>query len=179
MFDSAYHFNKVGFQNAHQKKYLVSVATYSFRTENQYYLVEVERYKYDIFIIKYFLKKHKSNKKRFNLLSHEFKCSKIVATCVNIMLSILRKHPIANLGFLGAHTIDLANRYEEKKSNTRRFKIYKYAIEELIDTDFFIHFMDEQNSTYLIVNKKISNPDELSLIATDMFIDIHPELAVS
>ncbi len=34
-----------------------------------------------------------------------------------------------------------------------------------------------QNSTYLIVNKKISNPDELSLIATDMFIDIHPELA--
>ena len=95
------------------------------------------------------------------------------------MLSILRKHPIANLGFLGAHTIDLANRYEEKKSNTRRFKIYKYAIEELIDTDFFIHFMDEQNSTYLIVNKKISYPDELSLIATDMFIDIHPELAGS
>lgn len=60
------------------------------------------------------------------------------------MLSILRKHPIANLGFLGAHTIDLANRYEEKKSNTRRFKIYKYAIEELIDTDFFIHFMDDK-----------------------------------
>lgn len=60
MFDSAYHFNKVGFQNAHQKKYLVSVATYSFRTENQYYLVEVERYKYDIFIIKYFQKKIKA-----------------------------------------------------------------------------------------------------------------------
>lgn len=177
MFDNAFHFNKVGFQNAHQKKYLLSLTIYSFKTDNEKYLVEVEHYRSDVFVIKYFLKKHKSNKKRFNLLSHEFKCSRIVATCIILVMSILKKHPNASFGFLGAHTIDLSNKYEEKKFNTRRFRIYKYAIEELIGTENFSHYMDVTNSTYLIVNNKVGNTDVFSANATNMFIEIHPELA--
>jgi hypothetical protein len=83
----------------------------------------------------------------------------------------------ASFGFLGAHTIDFSKEYEERKFNTRRFRIYKYAIEELIGTEYFSHYMDVTNSTYLIVNNKVSDTDAFSLAAIEMFMDIHPELA--
>ena len=78
---------------------------------------------------------------------------------------------------MGAHTINLAERFEEQRSNTKRFRIYKYAIEELIGTESFTHFMNEENSTYLLVNNKVESIDLLSANADNMFIDIYPQLA--
>ena len=93
------------------------------------------------------------------------------------MLSILKKNQTASFGFMGAHTINLAERFEEQRSNTKRFRIYKYAIEELIGTESFTHFMNEENSTYLLVNNKVESIDLLSANADNMFIDIYPQLA--
>ncbi len=92
------------------------------------------------------------------------------------MLHVLKKNPGASFGFMGAHTVDLANRIEEQRANTKRFKIYKYAIEGFFGVQHFTHFINETNSTYLLVNNKVSSVDELSEEAERMFLEIFPQL---
>ncbi|MFZ4101201.1 MAG: hypothetical protein ACOYKR_04550 [Sphingobacterium thalpophilum] len=92
------------------------------------------------------------------------------------MFSIFKKDPLANFGFLGAHIIDFANQYEEKRSNTKRFRVYKYAIEQFFGTIAFTHFINEENSTYLIVNNKYESVDQIAQSANDMFLELYPQL---
>lgn len=173
MFDSHYRFCKVGSDKAHNKKYLNNVITYSFRSGN-YYLVEVEVYSDDIYIIKYYLKRHKSNPLRYNLLTNEQKCGKVVSTCIRIMLSIYQKNPLASFGFLGANTVK--TNYEEPKAITKRFKVYKYAVISLFGFETFTHHQDLEHSTYLMINNKHKDIETIKEKARKMFDDLFPEL---
>lgn len=101
-----YAFSKVGNDLANSKESLISIITYSFKTPANWYLVEVEKYKQNAFVIKYFLKKHKKHKFRYNLLSNEFKCRPVVMTVINILLEILNKKKLASFAFIGSHTTD-------------------------------------------------------------------------
>lgn len=176
MFENYYHFQKVRVQQANGKRYIKSLTTYTFKSEKNSYIAEAEHYQGNIYILKYYLKQHRHNKKRFNLMANEYKCSQTVSTCIHIMLSLLKKNPSANFGFMGAHTIDLAKGYEEKRANTRRFKIYRHAMEQMIGPDYFEHFMNEENSTYLMVNLKEPDVQRVSDFADKMFIECYPEL---
>jgi len=99
VFDSHYPFHKVGVNKAHNQGYLKEIITYSFKTNRNYYLVEVEVYALDIYVIKYFLKKDKRNPVKYNILTYENRCSKIISTCIRIMLQIHDKNPLASFGF--------------------------------------------------------------------------------
>lgn len=116
--------------------------------------MEVEEYLHDIFILKYYQKKHRKHPKKFQILSEEYKAHTIVGTCVRIMLSIYSKNMKASFGFIGANSYNPATREEEPLNNTQRFRIYKYAMEQLISTDTFTHGMDEDSSSYIMINKR-------------------------
>lgn len=176
MFENPYHFKKL-FEKKKSAKFLMSTTTYIFETSKNAYLINAEHYRDGIFVIKYFLKKNKNNNKKYNLLTNEGACPRIIATCLHVMLSILKKHPKANFGFLGAHTVNLAQKYEEPRENTKRFRIYKYAIEAYFGTDAFTHFENIENSTYLVINNNIDGDIELvAQKANDMFLQIYPSL---
>jgi hypothetical protein len=183
MFETSYHFHKVGDQKPNNKKYLERLYTYSFRTaslnnkqKGRLYLIEVEKYAYNIYVIKYYPKYLKSSPKRFNILTGENKCSKIVGTCLQVMLQILSKDKFANFGFMGAHSVDPINNIEEDRHNTKRFRVYKQAIENLFGIELFSHYIDITNSTYIILNNNNDDHHNLIFNASMMFDDLFPEL---
>jgi hypothetical protein len=175
VYDSHYRFCKVGVDKAHNKKHLKEIITYSFRSGN-YYLVEVEVYSYNIYIIKYYLKKHKSNPLRYNLLTNENRCSKIISTCIRILLSIHGKDPVASFGFLGAHIVNRQIGYEEPKNVTKRFRVYRRAMIALFGNQTFTHHLDLEHSTYLMISNKNASVDTIREKAKKMFDDLFPEL---
>ncbi|GGH03633.1 hypothetical protein [Mucilaginibacter phyllosphaerae] len=173
MFDKPYRFCKVGSDKAHNKKHLKEVITYSFRS-GIYYLVEVEVYTDDIYIIKYYLKKHKNNPLKYNLLTGENKCSRIISTCIRIMLSIYTQNKQASFGFLGATIIK--GDFEEAKQETKRFTVYKSAVIRLFGVETFTHHRDSEHSTYLMVNNRNKDIDAIKDKAKKMFEEIFPSL---
>lgn len=178
MFDKPFPFTKLFSKDLKNKGgYLTSKSTYSFRTESSVdYLIEVEEYHHDIYIIKFCQKKLKKHPKRFNVLTGECIMPKIVATCIQVMLQLLKKNPLANFGFLGSNTIIFGTGPNEPKEETKRFKIYRYAIVNLISEDVFVHHWDTKNSTYLVVNKKHENTDDIKEKANKMFDLLFPNL---
>lgn len=177
MLDSFFEYQKITYQSLVNEKYRKGITHYRFHSEKYPYLVHVEHYVNNIYVVKYCMAKHKNNSKRYNLLIRDYKCSRIVSTCVRIMLSVLKKDPKASFGFMGAHTINLSKEFEENRENTKRFRIYKYAIEDLIGEEQFTHYMDKTNSTYFLSNNSVSQNSNLSENAYNMFLEIYPRLA--
>jgi hypothetical protein len=136
--------------------------------------VEVEEYFYNIFIIKFYRKRDSRHPYKFNLLTNEFNCTKIVSTCIRILMDILSRNKYASFGFLGSNTV--SPNFEELRRNTKRFNIYKTAMENLVGEETFVHFMDDSHSTYLMANKTNLSVDDLFRRAKIMFEEIYPEL---
>ena len=109
-------------------------------------------------------------------MTNEHNCPKIVSTCIHILLSVLKSKPLASFGFIGANTIDHANNFVEGKRSTKRFRIYKKAMENLIGQQKFHHSMDQIHSTYLMVNNNNHSVQDIINKAKMMFERIYPEL---
>lgn len=175
MFDNSYPFT-FRFRKVMKGPHLIARSTYFFSTEGEKYMIECEEYSESIFIIKFFPKRLKDNSKRFNMLTGENKMGKIVATCIQLVLQLLKKNNKASFGFVGSHTYDARRQYIEDRSCTKRFKIYRYAVYSLIGEQAFTHFMEERNSTYLLINNKHDNVDEVKEKANRMFDAVFPTL---
>lgn len=176
MFDHSFPFTKHFTDKFQGGQYLKERTTYIFRTEREKYHIEVEEYLFNIFIMKFYPSRLKKHPRRFNILTGEHKMSHIVATCIQLILQILKKNPMASFGFLGSHTFDAKRQFEESKECTKRFKVYRYAVYSLIGEEYFSHFMEERNSTYLLVNNKHEDVDLIREQADIMFDSIYPSL---
>lgn len=178
MFDSPYPIKEVGQTKAIDKRYFIKQYIYHFRSKNStWYLIEVEQYSGDIFILKFYLKKDKKNKFKFNLLSNEHSCSRIIATCMDVLFLIYKNKPKASFGFIGSQIYNpVLKVMDEEKINTKRFKVYKSALENKIGKQKFTHFIDETNSTYLLVSNGNTNVESVNNKAKKMFEEEYPEL---
>lgn len=168
--------HRVGHDVAHNKPNLVSITTYNFKTPGHMYLVEVEKFKHNTYVIKYFLKQHKKNKNRYNLSSNEFKCRPVVITVINILAEILNKNPLSCFAFIGAHTIE-KGLPPEPKDNTKRFRVYRRLVENKIGPQTFTHFESQIGSSYLLINNKVEDVEAAKEAITKMFKSEFPELA--
>lgn len=158
MFDvvTSYPYHRVGDHSGitTNRKHVEHLTIYSFRTPSYPYLVEVERYKHNIYVLKFYRRINKRNKERFNLLSNEGKCSRIIGTCFSIFMDIYSKNPLASFGFVGSHTIDRSKKIIEPKAETKRFRIYQSAVLNYFGEETFSHFADPSHSVYLAVSNK-------------------------
>lgn len=177
MFDSWYKYSKVGVDKTHHKKYLLEVVTYSFKSPNNYYLVEIEVYIHNIYIVKFYLKKDKQNPLKYHLLTNENRGSRVISTCIRIMFDIFSQNKLASFGFIGANTIQKESGFEEPKQSTKRFKIYKMTMQALFGAETFTHYADNKHSAYLMVNNKSASNTNIQQVAKQMFEDIFPELS--
>lgn len=178
MFDKSYPFKKLFVKDFRKNGhgYLVSKTTYTFRTEASVdYLIEVEEYQSNIFIIKFCPKKLKKHPKRFNILTGEHIMPRIVGTCIQVMLSIIKKNNLASFGFLGSNTI-VFGKYSEGKEDTKRYRIYKYVVQNYIGEETFSHKTDKKNSTYLVINRNNGDCELIASRANKMFDSIFPSL---
>lgn len=108
--------------------YIICTSIYTFRStkSNLVYLVRVEHYKMDIYIIKFYLKSNQNSPHKYNLLTNTFDPHRIINTCIRILLDIYQKDSKASFGFIGA------NRIGENEDNTKRYRVYKKNCDYLL-----------------------------------------------
>jgi hypothetical protein len=156
MFDihTSYQYQLVGSQSSYTvgRKHVLHLSIYRFKTDKFKYLVEVETYADDIYILKFYNRKDKENKNRYNLLTKEGKCSRIIGTCFSIFLDIYKKNNRASFGFIGAYTLDPKTGKTEGKDNTKRYRIYTKAMINYFGTKTYTYFDDPSQSFYIAVN---------------------------
>lgn len=89
-------------------------------------------------------------------MTGQFDAIRILNTVVGIMVQLKKDNAYASFGFIGMACID------ENICNTKRFKVYGKISKKYFNPENFFHIENEENSTYLIVDKKQK---------TDMILD--------
>ena len=175
MFDSWYDFKYV--QSIKSSDGIpLKTHRYSFKTSKKLrFLVDVEEYDFQVFIIKFYLKSHLYSAKRFNLLTNDFDTPRKLRTCLQIMLSIYKKNPLASFGFIGAPIIDDERHINETRSNTKRYRIYSILVKSLFSDLHFTHAYNQKQSAYALINKDNLEP-ELFTKVQKLFADYYPSL---
>ena len=131
---------------------------YSFKSTqtNHTYIVLIDECKYDLYVIKFYLKNHRLSEYKYNILSNLKEPRNVLYTCMSIAIDeIYQNNDRASFGFVAA------NLKNEEKSNTKRFSFYRKFITSLIGTDTFSHFTYEEQSAYLLIPSVVvkNNPN--------------------
>lgn len=169
---SAYPYRFVMNELSHDE-YIIRTSIYTFRStkSNLVYLVRVEDYKMDIYIIKFYLKSNQNSPLKYNLLTNTFEPRRIIDTCISILMEIFRKDPRASFGFIGA------NRIGENEANTKRYNVYKKIVTTYMGAETFYHHYNIDKSAYILINKdKLKEIPTLIQDIEQFFIDIYPSL---
>ncbi len=174
MFDKPYIYKSVGHTKSVSEPYL-KLYRYTFKCRfNHSYIICVEEYERDIFIVKFHLKNHKNSDKKYNLLTKLNDASRIIATNVKVMMDIYEKNPLASFGFIGANIINTETEEEEQKVSTKRFKVYSRVMYNLISPLKFTHYEYPDESAYLLLNKaNVLNFPQLKEELENLFRDIY------
>lgn len=144
-----------------------------FRFQNDFndkYLVEVFHYDYNVYAIKFFMKKHRLSENRYNITyPQKFKerrgCKtgnsnflKVMNTVLKISLEISKKDNLASFGFMGAPKLKENDPKINSKNinpdntvaNTKRYKVYHlYARRYFNPHDF--EYIDSCTSSILLL----------------------------
>lgn len=121
---------------------------YSFKSSktNYVYHVILDKCKYDVYVIKFYLKSHKNSKKKYNLITNLKEPRTVLRTCMEIALQeVFYKNPNASFGFVAS------NKVGEDYKCTKRYKVYERFITSYIGTETFAHYKYEDYSTYLLI----------------------------
>lgn len=173
MFDSSYPVTPLGVSTNISQKYLKKIYKYFFDTEDgTRYIIHLEHYPNNIFVIKFYPRKLKNNKFRYNVLTKRGHFTKIIRTNINLLISFYKQYPDSHFGFIGAKTYcPIKKTFTESEAMTRRFMIYRYAMVNLINPDDFDHHEDKNKSTYLLINSNTLDGDKIKSEATKMYED--------
>lgn len=125
------------------------------------YLVHVERFRGDVFIVKFYQRKDKNlpaklrYSKRTNLGAHI--AIRIFHTCIDISSDILKGHPDASFGFLGMPD----SKDHQGTNKTQRFRIYSAFANRYFNPENWEHQVVYEKSLYFLINKSSANPTKL------------------
>lgn len=138
---------------------------------NHTYLAEVEYLKYNIKVVKFYLKHHQDSKKKYSLLLKKSEKTKkhpngsknfilLLNTLLEISMIYYREDNNVSFGFVGAPKIGelKANRNPDGTFiNTSRFRIYKIFSASYYPPEKFEHIEFKASSGYLLRN--LNNQD--------------------
>jgi len=161
-FGATYNYTSVG----RDKNYDIFVDLYSFKCAfKQPYILEVERHKNNIFVIKFYQKNHRDSLHRYSLLNtKKVKKGKtgvenalvIMNTIVKVIVDTYSKNKKASFAFMGAPT--LVELKGDKNLDgtvpfTKRYNIYAIYVKRHFDPVDFDHFEISSSSSYMIRSK--------------------------
>lgn len=150
MFGEAYQFSyrKFTLGNKNHGQPWIKEHLYTFKgKKDSQYMVIVEEYDFDFYAIKFHLKKDRNNKKKYEELTGYNDATRVIRTCVDIMIDLYKKNPYCSFGFKGS------NSENESVFNTKRFRIYRQVMEYFFSLEKFFHFYDISSSSYMLINK--------------------------
>lgn len=147
--------------------HLIKTHLFKFRDINkQEFIIEVEEYNLDTFVIKFYPKKHQNNQNKYSLISQNYsgtEATKIIRTCVEVMRAFYRKREEASFAFIGAAKLG------ESPNDTQRFRIYTMVMENFFKPVEFQHVKIPIHSLYILVNvEALQNNNRLHIEIWDM-----------
>ena len=125
---------------------ILYVDIYRFKS-NLVYLVRVERYKHNMYAVKFYQKNHRLSPKKYQILSNTFEARRIIYTCMNIMFLLYKENPRASFGFIGA------NCENESQENTKRYRVYNKIVATQVSENIFKHVENMGKSAYMLINR--------------------------
>mgnify|MGYP003440004388 FL=1 len=128
---------------------ILYVDIYRFKStkSNLVYLVRVERYKHNMYAVKFYQKNHRLSPKKYQILSNTFEARRIIYTCMNIMFLLYKENPRASFGFIGA------NCENESQENTKRYRVYNKIVATQVSENIFKHVENMGKSAYMLINR--------------------------
>lgn len=160
MFDRIYDFKFIMTTEKTEGELAFLEHKFAFRTiHNQRYIVNVEEYSFNVFVIKFHLKAHTDSLNKYRVLTNLDYAPSIIGTCIEIMLEYYRKNPYSSFGFIGINSL-----FEASRKNTKRFRIYRRIMENTFSPIHFTHYVYEKESAYLMLNKDNSESDLLAKV---------------
>ena len=176
MFNSEYSYYLLDHKNKVDDPGILELWLYGFRTERRRYLVRVERYEMNIYIIKFHAVCHSASKEKYNLLFNDEKPAPIIMTCVRIMLDFYDRDRRASFGFIGSNSCNKCRRGSlvvEAKDNTQRFRIYQTVMFNFFGRETFEHARNIRHSTYLMINRQNIDTENFRTRAEEMFRELY------
>jgi hypothetical protein len=136
--------------------------TFTFKAKsNQTYIVELHEFESSLlWFIKFYLKAHRLSEIKYQLHTGLNEFPGVLSTCINIMQHLYDKNPYISFGFIGMNSL------EEALEGSKRFRIYRKAMERCFSPIKFFHMMKKEHSIYLLVNKDFiaNNPGTVAEI---------------
>lgn len=122
-----------------------------------HYIIRADYHKEDVFAVKFYCKKDRRSRYKYNKIVNKGDIGNIFITCIKVIPLLLKVYPNSSFGFAGAPTIDFKSKKAEGYASNQRFRTYCYVISLKIGTETFTHFEYEKVSSYLLLNN--SNQD--------------------
>ena len=136
---------------------------------NDIVIVEVFHYSDNVYVIKFFLKKHRLSNNRYSLQydsklpNYYRKCTQNFIRCLdtifNIGLDYLKSDNLASFGFMGAPRVKELSKLNDDKtvSNTNRYRVYKSYSLRYFSPQKFLFIDSESSSIFFIRNENNKN----------------------
>ncbi|UYW01757.1 hypothetical protein K5I29_02205 [Flavobacterium agricola] len=135
------------------------------------YIVEVCIFKYDVYVVKFYQKRHRLSNKRFNFKNvgiteaNIFNFLKILNTVLSISLELLQEKRDISFGFLGAPTEEELDiklnsnniNIDNTVRNTIKYRIYYRYCNRYLNPKDFDYVTIKTTSIILLKNKKYFN----------------------
>ncbi len=146
---------------------------YRFKNDfNDIYLVEVFYYEYNVYAIKFFMKKHRLSPNRYSLtypksfkeklgcITGNYNFLKVMNTVLMISLEIKKKDNLASFGFMGAPSVAESDpninpenvNIDNTVANTKRYKIYHLYARRYFNPMKFEYIYGRTSSILLLRN---------------------------
>ena len=137
------------------------------------YIVEVEVYVHDTFVLKFYPLRFKRLKNKYRYISGDNILKELLGTCLAIFKGYFDRIPTASFGFMATGSI--VGDFQENQENNQRFQIYKQVMQNVFGDETFAHYIDVSYSAYLMANRA----NQLDSFVVDMqhqFCDMYPDI---
>ncbi len=127
----------------------ICIHKFRFKTiKNRVYFVNIPQFEKHTYSVKFYARNHRLSDDRYRLMLDDYDARNVIFTVLKISLRILEMDKVASFAFVGMPGLD------EKHTNTKRFRVYTLFTSFFISSKDFIHAKDENNSIYVLLNKK-------------------------
>ncbi len=154
MFEKGYKYRKVQVNKAKNEDVFLTKHIFVFISDNhRKYIVEVEEYEHLMFVLKFHLKCHNKADDKYSRMTKFNDVTKVLRTCIDIMIAMYKDNPYSSFGFMGANMID-----EEIPAN-KRYRVYSAIMQRFFSPKRFWHNQNVNKNLYFLINKDNATPD--------------------
>lgn len=126
------------------------VLQYRFKStkSNHTYIVRIEKYIKHTYCLKFFDKANMHSDNKYSLRTSTFEPRTIFFTLLHIMMDVYHNDLKASFFFIGAE-----DEKDEMGETTRRYRIYRSFVSNVLSSKIFKHHRNNELSLYILVNR--------------------------